>query len=124
MMGMKKRILLFSLLLFLASLCAGFAAHKGGNIQSFSKVFSKNNLVQKTHHKNSTEITSLSDSQDESDFDDLEKVKYDYTAIVQQYMSFFFSTCSYHTVSVAVRNHTYIAAPRYILYHSLQIAGC
>ncbi|WP_126651738.1 hypothetical protein [Chryseobacterium aureum] len=121
---MKKRVLFFSFVLFFSALCAGLFAHKG-KVQPYSDVLSKIHLLQqKSDQQTQPEIYSFSDAQDVQDFNDWEKVKFDYSILAQQWLSCFFADYTYSTRVAAVQNRTYITAPRYILYHSLQIAGC
>jgi hypothetical protein len=121
---MKNKIVLFSFLLFFTALCAGLYTHKNNNSQSGSESLTANKLLQKSDHQNQTELYTISDIQDNSDSDseDLEKVKFDYSVIVQEYISYFFITYSFHAQPLAVHNHNYTTTPRYILYHALQIA--
>lgn len=122
MTDMKTRILLFSFVVFFSALCAGFFAGKG-KTQSFPDTFSKSYLAKHADQQGQPEIYSVSD-QDAQDTGNPEKVKFDYSVITQQWLSFFFSDYSYRTTVVPVQNCVYIPAPRYILYHSLQIAHC
>ncbi|MDR2238259.1 MAG: hypothetical protein LBE92_19205 [Chryseobacterium sp.] len=121
---MKKRVLFFSFVLFFSALCAGLFAHKG-KVQPCSEALSKIHLLQqKSDQQTQPEIYSVSDVQDSQDSEDLEKVKLDYSIVAQQWLDFFFNRYTYNTKVAAVQNRVYITAPRYILYHSLQIAGC
>ncbi|WP_353146580.1 hypothetical protein [Chryseobacterium sp.] len=120
---MKKRVIFFSFLLFLATLCAGLFAYKG-QVQSYSGLLSKVHLLQKSDQQTQPELYSFSDTQDAQDSDDFEKVKFDYSVFTQQWLYYFFEGYSYNPQTAAVQNRVYITAPRYILYHSLQIAGC
>ncbi len=115
---MKKRVLFFS------ALCAGLLTQKE-KTHSYSEVISKINfLQQKSDQKTQPEIYSFSDIQDVQDSNDWEKVKFDYSVLAQQWLHYFFAGYTYNTQVAAVQNSTYITAPRYILYHCLQIAGC
>ncbi|MDH6250388.1 hypothetical protein M2347_000115 [Chryseobacterium sp. H1D6B] len=121
---MKNKIVLFSFLLFFTALCAGLYTHKNNNFQPGSESLTKNKLLQKSDRQSQTELYTLSEIQDNSDSDseDLEKVKFDYSVIVQEYISYFFNTYSFHVQPLAVHNYNYTTTPRYILYHALQIA--
>lgn len=123
-MSTKNKITLFSFMLFLATVCAGLFAQKKHTVQIFSESVSKNIHLQKLDQQNPIEMDTLSAIQDDSDSDsdDLEKVKFDYSQIVHEYISFCFTVYSSYVQPRAIRNHNYTAAPRYILYHSLQIA--
>ncbi|MBL3548938.1 putative membrane protein YvbJ [Chryseobacterium rhizosphaerae] len=121
---MKKRVVFFSFLLFFAALCAGLFAHKG-KTQAYSDILSKIHLLQqKSDQQTQPEIYSFSDAQDLQDSNDWEKVKFDYSILAQQWFQYFFAEYTYNNQVAAVQNRIYITAPRYILYHSLQIAGC
>lgn len=121
---MKKRVLFFSFVIFFSALCAGLFAHKG-KTQSYSDILSKIHLLQqKSDQQTQPEIYSFSDAQDVQDSNDWEKVKFDYSILAQQWFHYFFADYTYNTRVAAVQNRIYITAPRYILYHSLQIAGC
>ncbi|AZA77359.1 hypothetical protein EG347_07480 [Chryseobacterium sp. G0186] len=121
---MKKRVLFFSFVLFFSALCTGLFVHKG-KTQSYSDVLSKIHLLQqKSDQQTQPEIYSVSDAQDAQDSNDWEKVKFDYLILAQQWLNYFFAGYSYNTHVAAVQNGVYITAPRYILYHALQIAGC
>lgn len=120
---MKKRFLLFSFVLFFATLCAGLLAHKT-EVNSYPDTSLKNNFQQQSNHQSHPEIYNISDLQDSQDANDVEKIKFDYSVVEQEWLSYFFSDCSFNIPVAAVQNRIYISAPRYILYHSLQIAGC
>lgn len=111
-------------MLFFATVCAGLFAQKKHTVQVFSESVSKNIHLQKLDQQNPIEMDTLSAIQDDSDSDsdDLEKVKFDYSVIVQEYISYFFNTYSFHVQPLAVHNYNYTTTPRYILYHALQIA--
>lgn len=120
---MKKRVLFFSFLIFFSALCAGLA-HKG-KTQSYSDILSKIHLLQqKSDQQTQPEIYNFSDVQDVQDSNDWEKVKFDYSILAQQWLHYFFAGYTYNTRVAAIQSRTYITAPRYILYHCLQIAGC
>jgi hypothetical protein len=122
-MGMKKRFYIFSLLLFFATFCATLLVQKvHSNIYPSTSL--KNHFLQKSDNNGQVEIYSLSDSQDNSDSNDFEKVKFDYSILEQEWLMHFFGQSFVHIPLAAIQNHIYISAPRYILYHSLQIAGC
>lgn len=123
MIVMKNRILLFFFVTFFSALCAGVFAGNG-KIQSYLDAFSKAHFLKHADQQGQPEIYSVSDDQDAQDSNDFEKVKFDYSIITQQWLNFFFAYYSYNTKPVAVQTGVYITAPRYILYHSLQIAGC
>ncbi|MGG5208270.1 hypothetical protein ACQWU4_04925 [Chryseobacterium sp. MIQD13] len=120
---MKNRILLFSFVMFFTALCAGFFAGNG-KAQSYLGDSSKIHFFKHVDQQGQPEIYNVSDDQDAQDSGDFEKVKFDYAVITQQWLNFFFTDYSYNTQTVAVQSCVYITAPRYILYHSLQIAGC
>lgn len=120
---MNKKIVLFSFVVFFTALCTCFYGYRG-EIQSSSNTISKNKISQKSDHQTPDEGYALLDNQDEPDLNDLEKVKFDYSAIVQQCINLFFGTYSYETKSLVVHEPVYITTPRYILYHSLQIDIC
>ncbi|WP_326984580.1 hypothetical protein VUJ46_08630 [Chryseobacterium sp. MYb264] len=120
---MKKRFLLFSLVLFFATLCVSFLTQKGHS-NSYPDSSLKNHFLQKSDNNGQTEIYSISEIQESPDGDDVEKVKFDYSILGQIWLSYFFAESLFHKPVAAVQNRTYISAPRYILYHSLQIAGC
>lgn len=120
---MNKKIVLFSFVLFFTALCTYFYGYRG-EIQSSSNAISKNKISQKSDHQTPDEGYALLDNQDEPDLNDLEKVKFDYSVIVQQWICLVFGTYSYETKSLAIHDPVYITTPRYILYHSLQIDIC
>ncbi|MBK1897404.1 hypothetical protein [Chryseobacterium paridis] len=120
---MNKKIVLFSFVVFFTTLCAFFYGYRG-EIQSSSESIAKNNLSQKYDHHNSDQGYTLSDNQEEPDLDDIEKVKFDYSVIVQQWISLFFGTDFHETESLAIHDPVFTTTPRYILYHSLQIDFC
>jgi len=121
---MKKRVLFFSFVIFFSALCAGLFAHKG-KAEPYSDILSKIHLLQqKSDQQTHPEMYSFSDVQDVQDSNDWEKVKFDYSVLAQQWLYYFFVGYTYSTKVAAVQNRIYITAPRYILYHSLQIAGC
>ncbi len=121
---MKKRVLFFSFVIFFSALCAGLFAHKG-KTPSYSDILSNIHLLQqKSDQQTQPEMYSFSDVQDVQDSNDWEKVKFDYSVLAQQWLYYFFADYTFNTQVAAVQNRIYIAAPRYILYHSLQIAGC
>ena len=121
---MKKRVLFFSFVIFFSALCVGFLTHKG-KTQSYSDILSKIHLLQqKSDQQTQPEMYSFSDVQDAQDSNDWEKVKFDYSVLAQQWLHYFFAGYSSNTQVAAVQNRIYITEPRYILYHSLQIAGC
>ncbi|WP_284462735.1 hypothetical protein [Chryseobacterium sp.] len=121
---MKKRVIFFSFVLFFSALCVSLFAHKG-KTQPYSDVLSKIHLLQqKSDQQTQPEIYSFSDAQDAQDSNDWEKVKFDYSILAEQWLNYFFADYSYNTQVAAVQGGTYITAPRYILYHALQIAGC
>ncbi|SDJ17108.1 hypothetical protein [Chryseobacterium jejuense] len=121
---MKKRVIFFSFVLFFSALCAGLLAHKG-KTEPYSDLLSKIHLLQqKSDQQTQPEIYSFSDAQDVQDTNDWEKVKFDYSVLTQQWLYYFFGGYTYNTRVAAVQNRIYITAPRYILYHALQIAGC
>lgn len=120
---MKKKLILFSFVLFFATLCAGFMVQKGQNNASHN-ITLKDHFLQKSDNGGQTEIYSVSEIQDLSDCNDLEKVKFDYSILGQTWLSYFFAESLSHKPVAAVQNRIYITEPRYILYHSLQIAGC
>jgi len=122
MTDMKTRILLFSFVLFFSALCAGFFAGKG-KAQSIPDTFSKSYLAKHADQQGQPEIYSVSD-QDAQDSGNPEKIKFDYSVITRQWMNFFFPDYPHNTKAAPVQNFAYITAPRYILYHSLQIAHC
>lgn len=119
---MKKKLILFSFVLFFATLCAGFLVQKGQNNSSQDTAL-KNHFLQKSDSSGQTELYNVSEIQDLSDYNDLEKVKFDYSVLGEQWLSYFFASSSFQKPVAAVQNRIYITAPRYILYHSLQIAG-
>ncbi|UWX61085.1 hypothetical protein N0B40_02160 [Chryseobacterium oranimense] len=120
---MKNRVLLFLFAMFFTALCAGFFAGKG-KTQSYFGEDSKTQLFKHVDQQGQPEIYNVSDDQGTQDSGDFEKVKFDYAITTQQWLNFFFTSYSYHTPIAAVQNRVHITAPRYILYHSLQIAGC
>ena len=122
MMNMKKRIILFSLVVFFTTLCAGLLSYKS-NVHSLSDHSLKSKFLQKSDSEAQFEICTNLDIQDKADSDELEKAKLDYSVITQEYISCFLKTYSFDIPSVTIHNHNYIAVPRYILYHSLQVAG-
>ncbi|THV59889.1 hypothetical protein [Chryseobacterium candidae] len=99
-------------------MCAVLLSQKG-KTRSYSEIISKINLLQQTQ----TEIYNFSDIQDVQDSNDWEKVKFD-SLLAQPWLHYFFAGYTYNTQVAAVQNGDYITAPRYILYHCLQIAGC
>lgn len=122
--GMKKRVIFFSFVLFFLTLCVGHFTYKA-KTQPYSDLLSKIHLLQqKSDEQSQPEIYSFSDTQDVQDSDDWEKVKYDYSILSQQWLHYFFTKYTFNTPVAAVQNRIYITAPRYILYHSLQVAGC
>lgn len=121
-MDMKKKIVMFSLVLFFTTLCASLFAHTG-NIKSIFDHSSKHEISQQSNNQTQSEVYAFSDIQDETDFDDLDKVKFDYSIIAQSYISYFFKTYSFYTQPTSTQNCIYFAVPRYILYHSLQVAS-
>lgn len=123
MTDMKKRILLFSFIMFFAALCTGLFADQG-KTQSYADASSKAHILKQSDNQTQADIYDLSDDQDTQDSEDPEKVKFDYSIITQQWLNFFFNGYTYNTKVAAVQNRVYITAPRYILYQSLQIAGC
>ncbi|AZA90333.1 Uncharacterised protein [Chryseobacterium nakagawai] len=121
---MKKRVIFFSFVLFFSALCVGIFTHTG-KTKSYADVLSKINLLQqKSDQQTQPEIYSFSDAQDVQDSNDWEKVKFDYSILAQQWINYFFAKYTFETPVAAIQNRVYITAPRYILYHSLQIAGC
>ncbi|UHO39461.1 hypothetical protein H5J24_05010 [Chryseobacterium capnotolerans] len=121
---MKKRVIFFSFVLFFSALCAGLLAHKG-KTEPYADLLSKIHLLQqKSDQQTQPEIYSFSDAQDVQDSNDWEKVKFDYSILAQQWLHYFFAKYTFNTSVAAVQNRVYITAPRYILYHALQIAGC
>jgi hypothetical protein len=123
MTDMKNRILLFFFAMFFTALCAGLFAGNG-KAQSYLGDSSKTHFFKHVDPQGQPEIYNVSDDQDAQDTGNVEKVKFDYAIITQQWLNFFFTSYSYHTKTAAVQNRVHITAPRYILYHSLQIAGC
>lgn len=118
---MKKRVLFFSFVLFFSALCVGFLTHTG-KTKSYSDLLSKIHLLQqKSDQQTQPEIYSFSDAQDANDW---EKIKFDYSILAEQWLNYFFAGYSYNTKVASVQTGVYITAPRYILYHSLQIARC
>lgn len=105
-MGMKKKLILFSFVLFFSTLCASFLAQKGQG-KPFHDDTLKKYFLQESDNGGQTEIYIVSEIQDLSDCNDL-----------------FFAESLLHKPVAAVQNRIYITEPRYILYHSLQIAGC
>lgn len=121
---MKKRVIFFSFVLFFSALCVGLFTHTG-KAKSYSDLLSKIQLLQqKSDQQTQPEIYSFSDAQDVQDGNDWEKIKFDYSILAEQWLNYFFAGYSYNTKVAAVQTGVYITAPRYILYHSLQIAGC
>ena len=120
---MKKRFYIYSLLLFFATFCASLLAQKGYS-STYPDKSLKNHFLQKSDNNGQLEIYSLSDSQDNSDSNDFEKVKFDFCILEQEWLMYFFAQSYVHKPIAAVQNRIFISAPRYILYHSLQIAGC
>lgn len=121
---MKKRVIFFSFVLFFSALCVGLLTHTG-KTKSYSDLLSKIHLLQqKSDQQTQPEMYSFSDAQDVQDSNDWEKVKFDYSILAQQWLNYFFAKYTFNTPVAAVQNRVYITAPRYILYHSLQIAGC
>ncbi|MDQ1805053.1 hypothetical protein RAH57_13725 [Chryseobacterium sp. CKR4-1] len=120
---MKKKLILFSFVLFFVTFCAGFLVQKGQGKSSHDDTL-KSHFLQKSDSSGQTEIYSVSEIQDLSDFNDLEKVKFDFSILGQTWLSYFFAASLSHKPVAAVQNLIYITEPRYILYHSLQIAGC
>ncbi|WP_027380584.1 hypothetical protein [Chryseobacterium daeguense] len=118
---MKKKFFSFSFALILLTLCAGLFAHEA-KINSYQNTSSENGFQQKSHH--SPEVFAVSDLQDVQDCNDLEKIKFDYSVLEQQWLDFFFAESGFSMPTASVQNLVFISAPRYILYHSLQIAGC
>lgn len=123
MTGMKNRILLFFFAMFFTALCAGFFAGKG-KTQSYFGDDSKTQIFKHVDQQGQPEIYNVSDDQNPQDSGDFEKVKFDYATTAQQWLNFFFASYSCNTPITAVQNRIHITSPRYILYHSLQIAGC
>ena len=123
MTDMKNRILLFFFAMFSTALCAGLFAGKE-KVQSYLGEDSKTHFFKHVDQQGQPEIYNVSDDQDTQDSGDFEKVKFDYAITTQQWLNFFFTDYSYNTHTAAVQNRVHITAPRYILYHSLQIAGC
>lgn len=122
--GMKKRVVFFSFILFFLTLCTSHFVHKA-KTQPYSDLLSKIHLLQqKSDEHSQPEIYSFSDAQDIQDSNDWEKVKFDYSILAQQWLHYFFAKYTFTAPVAAVQNRIYITAPRYILYHSLQIAGC
>ncbi|MBP2616569.1 helix-turn-helix domain-containing protein [Chryseobacterium jejuense] len=77
--------------MFFSALCAGLLAHKG-KTQSYSDLLSKIHLLQqKSDQQTQPEIYSFSDVQDVQDSNGWEKVKFDYSVLVQQRLHFFFA---------------------------------
>jgi hypothetical protein len=122
-MGMKKKLILFSFVLFFSTLCASFLAQKGQG-KPFHDDTLKKYFLQESDNGGQTEIYIVSEIQDLSDCNDLEKVKFDNSILGQTWLSCFFAESLLHKPVAAVQNRIYITEPRYILYHSLQIAGC
>ncbi|AKK71408.1 hypothetical protein HX13_05450 [Chryseobacterium sp. P1-3] len=121
---MKKRVLFFSFVIFFSALCTGLFVHKV-KAQPYSDLLSKIHLLQqKSDQQTQPEIYSFSDGQDVQDSNDWEKVKFDYSILAQQWLNYFFAKYTFNTPVAVVQNRIYITAPRYILYHALQIAGC
>ncbi|WP_076446101.1 hypothetical protein [Chryseobacterium sp. RU37D] len=120
---MKKRFLLFSFVLFFATLCAGLLAHEGKS-SSYQDVSFKEHFLQKSNHQDPSEVYAVSDLSDIQDSNDLEKVKFDYSVLEQEWLKHFFAGFSFKASVTAIQSHVHISTPRYILYHSLQVAGC
>nr|WP_315034262.1 hypothetical protein [uncultured Chryseobacterium sp.] len=121
---MKKRVIFFSFIVFFSVLCAGIFAHKEKD-KPYSELLSKVHLLQqKSDQQTQSEMYSFSDAQDVQDTNDWEKVKFDYSILAQEWLHYFFAGYTYNTRVAAIQNRIYITAPRYILYHALQIAGC
>ena len=123
-MVMKKRFFLFSLILFFAAFCTSILVQKEQNNKLSHDQSLKNHFLQKSDNNGQLEIYSLSDNQDNSDFTDFEKIKFDFCILEQDWLMYFFAQSYVHKPIAAVQNRIFISAPRYILYHSLQIAGC
>lgn len=122
-MDMSKKIVLFSFVFFFTALCTCFYGYRA-EIQSSSKAISKNKISQKSDHQNPDEGYTLLDNHDEPDLNDPEKVKFDYSAIVQQWINLFFGSYANETKALVIHDPVYTTTPRYILYHSLQIDLC
>ncbi|SDQ70039.1 hypothetical protein SAMN05421664_2231 [Chryseobacterium soldanellicola] len=118
---MKKRIVLFSLVVFFTTLCVGLFAHKG-NTHFSPDLSSKSKLLQKPDCDSQPEMYILSDVQDNADSDDLEKEKFDFSLILKEHISYFVTDYSFKIQSVTIPDSNHIAVPRYILYHSLQVS--
>lgn len=121
-MVMKKRFFLFSLMLFFAAFCVGILAQKEQNNKLSYDQSLKNHFLQKSD-TNQTDLYSLSD-QDDTDSNTIEKVKFDYSILSQKWLSCLFAQSIAYKPIAVIQNRIYLSAPRYILYHSLQIAGC
>ncbi|RNA61935.1 hypothetical protein D1631_08305 [Chryseobacterium nematophagum] len=123
MKGMKKKILLFSVVLFCTILCASFGVYKKDSIDS-SQPSLKDHFSQKTNKNIQSEISNVFFIDDLSDVNDVEKVKFDYSILGQQWLDYFFENFSFNTPIFTLSSHVHLLAPRYILYHSFKIADC
>lgn len=123
---MKKVIVLLLSVCFFTTLCAGVLAHtwKSNPFSASSTASVKTDFSQKSDNSKQPSLSLFSEDQDTQDYNDLEKVKFDYSVLTQEWLHFFFSDSSGMTKVEPVQSRVYILAPRYILYHSLQIAGC
>ncbi|WP_131828256.1 hypothetical protein [Elizabethkingia occulta] len=108
---------------FFTMLCSG-QVHKGNALVHF-KTSGKN--FQKTDKisQSSFDLYNLSDDDhDESLLDEVEKVKLDLDHVVENWISILYNTFYTSDKPVVAHHHPYIDIPKYILYHSLQIAYC
>ncbi|MDH6210982.1 hypothetical protein M2254_002566 [Chryseobacterium sp. BIGb0186] len=122
-MVMKKRFFLFSLILFFAAFCTSILVQKEQNNKLSHDQSLKNHFLQKSDNTEQTDLYSWSD-QDDTDSNTIEKVKFDYSILSQKWLSCLFAQSFIYTPIAVIQNRIYLSAPRYILYQSLQIAGC
>lgn len=120
---MKKRFFLFSLILFFAAFCTSILVQKEQNNKLSHDQSLKNHFSQKSDNTEQTDLYSWSD-QDDTDSNTIEKVKFDYSILSQKWLSCLFAQSFTYTPIAVIQNRIYLSAPRYILYQSLQIAGC
>ncbi|MDR2229459.1 MAG: hypothetical protein LBE39_08305 [Flavobacteriaceae bacterium] len=123
MKSLKKLHLSFFIVFFFTMLCSG-QVHKGNALVHF-KASGKN--VQKTDKisQSSFDLYNLSDDDhDGSLLDEVEKVKLDLDHVVENWISILYNTFYTSDKPVVAHHHPYIDVPKYILYHSLQIAYC
>ena len=119
---MKKLFIWFPILLFFTVVCVGSQAHKEIGAHT-SSLHLQDQLFQKADHHFPIGFDVLSDSPDELTLDDLDKVKFDAGAVVEQWISYFFTVHYFSFLPVVVHHQPYNKVPKYILYHSLQISN-